>query len=103
MSFLVKHPLRQQVSSLMKKFSTYFGLKLAYLIFVSVEQLATTIQAKDVNAQICLESGLAAKNFLSRHRTNDYINILFESPVADSENIIDKPLLPRQKSSQKDR
>ena len=29
--------------SLMKRFSTYFGLKLAYLIFVSVEQLATTL------------------------------------------------------------
>ena len=83
--------------SLMKKFRTYFGLKLAYLIFVSVEQLATTLQAKDVNAQICLESGLAAKNFLSRHRTDDYFNILFKSAVADSENITDKPVLPRQK------
>ena len=49
--------------SLMKKFRTYFGLKLAYLIFVSVEQLATTLQAKNVTAQICLESGLAAKTF----------------------------------------
>ena len=84
----------------MKRFSTYFGLKLAYLIFVSVEQLATTLQAKDVNTQICLESGPAAKNFLSRHRTDDYFNILFKSAVADSENITDKPILPRQKRVQ---
>lgn len=81
----------------MKKIGTYFGLKIAYLMFVSVEQLATTIQAKNVNAQICLESVLATKNFLSRHRTDDYFNMLFRSAVTESENVTDKPILPRKR------
>ena len=50
--------------TLMEKFSTFFGLKLAYLVFVATEQLATTLQAKNVNAQICIRAGCAAKNFL---------------------------------------
>lgn len=36
--------------TLMEKFSTYFGLKLSYLAFVATEQLAVTLQAKDINA-----------------------------------------------------
>ena len=47
--------------TLMEKFSTFFGLKLAYLVFVATEQLATTLQAKNVNAQICIRAACAAK------------------------------------------
>ena len=59
----------------MEKFSTFFGLKLAYLVFVATEQLATTLQAKNVNAQICIRAACAAKNFLLRHRTTSNFNL----------------------------
>ena len=49
---------------LMKRFSTYFGLKLAYLIFVSVEQLATTLQAKNVKCTDMLRIWTCSKEFL---------------------------------------
>lgn len=42
--------------SLMEKFSTLFGLKLAYVIVVATEQLATALHAKAVNAQVCSKS-----------------------------------------------
>ena len=41
---------------LMEKFSTYFGLKLSYLAFVATEQLAITLQGKDVNAQVSISA-----------------------------------------------
>ena len=48
--------------TLMEKFSTYFGLKLSYLAFVATEQLAVTLQAKDINAQyVGIGAGNAAK------------------------------------------
>lgn len=50
--------------SLMEKFSTLFGLKLAYFIVVATAHLATTLHAKAVSAQVCVDAVKATKAFL---------------------------------------
>ena len=36
-----------------EQFHTYFGLRLSYMVFVTTEQLPTTLQRKDITAQLC--------------------------------------------------
>ena len=38
-----------------EQFHTYFGLRLSYMVFVITEQLPTTLQRKDITAQLCSE------------------------------------------------
>ena len=47
----------------MEQFQTFFGLKLSYMVFVAVEQLATTLQSKSITADLCCQSGQAAQGF----------------------------------------
>ena len=81
----------------MEKCSTYLGLKLVYSVFVSTEQLTITLQAKNINVQVCIESGHTAKNFLLRHRSSDYFDIFYRSVITESEDLTDTPALPRKK------
>ena len=76
--------------AVLEKFSTFFGLKLAYLVFVATEQLATTLQAKDMNAQVSIK---AAK----RYRNLDSFNTFFQAVVAESDGLTSKPALPHQR------
>lgn len=84
---------------LMEKFSTYFGLKLAHLGFVATEQLATTLQAKDVNAQLCMKAVCATKAFLQRQRDETVFFRFFESVSKESATLTDQPTLPRRKNN----
>ena len=43
--------------ALMERFTTFFGLKLSFLVFSATEQLSRTLQRSDITAQ---ESSLAA-------------------------------------------
>lgn len=36
----------------MEQFQTFFGLKLSYMVFVAVEQLATTLQSRSITADL---------------------------------------------------
>ena len=56
--------------SLMEKFITLFGLKLAYVIVVATAHLATTRHAKAVNAQVCMDAVKATKAFLQGQRND---------------------------------
>ena len=40
----------------MEKFSTFFGLKLGYLVFSVTEHLSCTLQGKDTNIQEAVEA-----------------------------------------------
>ena len=42
----------------MEKFDTFFGLKLAYLVFSSAEQLSINLQAVDITVQEALKQTL---------------------------------------------
>ena len=50
----------------MEKFSTYFGLKLGYLIFSVTEQLSCTLQAKDTTCQEAKEVALVSVSYLKK-------------------------------------
>ena len=56
--------------ALMERFSTYFGLKLAFLVFSATEQASSTLQYKDINAQEAAMAIDAAKTFLGRRRSD---------------------------------
>eukprot|EP00731_Ephydatia_muelleri_P037625 Em0522g5a len=49
--------------ALMGKFSTFFGLKLAHVVFGASEQLSTTLQSKDTTAQDARLAVNLAKRF----------------------------------------
>ena len=83
--------------SLMDKFDMYFGLKLSHIVFVATEQLATTLQAKDVNAQICTGAVNATKSFLPRQRDDSAFTSFFDSVTEESTDITDIPKLPRKR------
>ena len=83
--------------AVLKKFSTFFGFKLAYLVFVATEQLATTLQAKDINAQVSIKVAKATDSFLERYRNLDSFNTFFQAVVAESDGLTSKPALPRQR------
>lgn len=52
------------ILAVMETFSTYFGLKLAHLVFSATEQVSSTLQCKDINAQEALTAISTAKSFL---------------------------------------
>ena len=85
---------------LMEKFSTYFGLKLSYLAFVATEQLAITLQGKDVNAQVSISAVNATKSFLQRQRSTESFDTFYQSAVIESQNqkLTSEPVLSRQNS-----
>ena len=83
--------------SLMDKFDMYFGLKLSHIVFAATEQLATTLQAKDVNAQICTGAVNATKSFLQRQRDDSAFTSFFDSVTEESTDITDIPKLPRKR------
>ena len=58
------------IVALMDKFSTYFGLKVSFMVFSAMEQLSKTLQYRDINAQEVLSSVRMANNFLKRQRSD---------------------------------
>ena len=85
---------------LMEKFSTYFGLKLSYLAFVATEQLAITLQGKDINPQVSTLAVNATKSFLQRQRSTESFKTFYQSAVVESQSqkLTSEPVLSRQSS-----
>ena len=82
---------------LVEKFETYFWLKLSYVAFVATDQLAVTLQAKDVNAHICTGTVNVTQSFLKNQRDDSSLTRFFESVTRDSENLTHgKPTLTRK-------
>ena len=72
--------------ALMEKFSTYFGLKLSFLLFGATEQTSTALQYKDNSVQEALSAVNSSINFLNRQRemmehSSCFINQLFWKPM----------------------
>ena len=81
----------------MEQFHTFFGLKLSYIIFVTTEQLATTLQKKDITAQMCIQGSQAAIQFLQRQRTEADFNFFYDAIVTESKDLTTEPKLPRRR------
>ena len=67
------------------------------MVFVAVEQLATTLQSKSIAANLCCQSGQAATQFLERQRSVESFDNFYESVIADSKDLTNEPKLPRKK------
>ena len=78
-------------------FSTFFGLKLCMVIFAPTEQLSRTLQSKDTTVQEAREAALVTENFLRRQRTDSTFEDFYKALVADSQNLTEEPVLPRQR------
>ena len=61
----------------MEQFSTFFGLKLAHLIFAATEQLSLTLQAKDTNVAEGLQAAEMTKSYLEQQRTEAAFDIFY--------------------------
>lgn len=83
--------------ALMEKFSTYFGLKFAFLLFGATEQASTSLQYKDNNAQEALSIVTAAVHFLKRQRNDAAFHSFYQSVVSEATEFTYDPVLPRQK------
>ena len=83
--------------ALMERFSTYFDLKLAFLVFSGTEQASLTLQYKDINAQEASMATSAARSFLNRQRFDSAFHTFCQSVVNEASNYTQDPTLPRQK------
>ena len=85
------------VLAIMERFTTYFGLKLSFLIFSAMEQLSKTLQYKDINAQEVTTGVNAAKRYLERQRDPLAFKLFYDSVVEEARELTEDPMLPRQK------
>lgn len=82
------------IIALMEKFSTFFGLKLSYLLFGATEQTSTTLQANDISAEGALSSVTAAISFLHCQRNERAFHLFYQSVVLEAKGFTDDPVLP---------
>ena len=61
------------------------------------QQLSCTLQSKDTTIQEAREAALITENFLRRQRTDSAFEEFYKSVVAESQNLTEEPVLPRQR------
>ena len=81
----------------MEKFATFFGLKLAFLVFSATEQLSRTLQSADINAQEATRAASQAVQFLERQRSDASFMLFYHSTTEAAKDLTDAPTLPRQR------
>ena len=77
--------------SQLEKFSTFFSLKLAYLVFGPAEQLSYTLQGKTTNIQEAKQAAKLAVSFFRSQRTNASFKRFYESAVKESQSLTEEP------------
>ena len=60
--------------ALMERYSTFFSLKLSFLVFSCTEQLSCTLQGKDTTIQEAKEAALLTESHLRRRRSDAAYN-----------------------------
>ena len=81
--------------ALMGKFSTFFGLKLAHVVFGASEQLSTTLQSKDTTAQDARLAVNLCKAFYDRQRDASAFQIFYQAVLLEANGKTEPPTLPR--------
>ena len=94
-------PKAAGIMALMEKFSTYFGLKLSFLVFGATEQTSTTLQYKDISAKDALSTVNASISFLNRQRNERAFHLFYQSVVLEAKEFTNDPVLPRPKKMPK--
>ena len=85
------------VLAVMDKFSTYFGLKLCFLIFSMIEELSVTLQSINTTVNDCYYSVDLCIRALERTRTDENFRSFFHSVREEAANKCDPPVLPRRR------
>ena len=85
------------LKALMEKFSTFFGLKLSFMVFSSMEELSKTLQSSDLNAQEASSAAASALKFLQRQRSDDQFITFYHSVILEAKDRTDPPTFPRQR------
>jgi len=73
--------------SKMDNFDTFFGLKLAYLIFSAAEQVSINIQAKDITVQEAVRGAWLLITHLSFMRNEANFNSFYSEVIRESVNL----------------
>lgn len=85
--------------SLMEKCSTFFGLKMAHLVFSASEQLSTTLEAKNTTAQDAYTAVNLANAFYERQRNSSAFQAFYQQVVKDAEGKTEPPTLHRYRKA----
>ena len=89
------------MASKMDEFDTFFGLKLAYLIFSAAEQLSINIQAKDITVQEAVRGAQLLIKHLRSIRNESKFDNFYNELIRDCEGLTAEPTLPRQRKRPK--
>ena len=81
----------------MVKFSTYFGLKLGYIIFSVTEQLSYILKGKDTTCQEAREVALISVSYLKKLHSDEEFKIFYTQVMKSSQELTEKPVLPRKR------
>jgi hypothetical protein len=77
------------------RFQTFFGLKLAHLIFGATEQTSRMLQTKDCSLQEGLQAVEVTQAFVKRQRTDEAFGSFFDNAETASKSLTAEPALPR--------
>ena len=82
----------------LEKFSTYFEIKLSYLIFSGIELLSLTLQGKDTTVQEATDAAELALRYLERQRVDKAFDSFYFQAVEQAKDLTDPPALPRYRN-----
>ena len=83
----------------LEKFSTYFGLRLSFLLFAASEQLSLSLQGKDTSAQEAITAATLCQSYLSGWRSMQKFDEFYASVVSDAKDLTNAPALPRYRKA----
>ena len=85
------------LKTLMMKFATFFGLKLGHLVFSATEQLSSTLQTHDINAQQAISAANATKHHFQTLQSQLTYETFYKGVITNTKDLTDEPILPRNK------
>ena len=82
----------------LEKFGTFFGLRLAHILFGATEEVSLLLQRKDIAIQDALAGVDTAKAYVKRLHSEDEFERFHDATVKLAEQLsINQPVLPRQR------
>ena len=93
--------LAEGIAAQMENFSTYFGFKLAHLLFGASEQLSKTLQSKDTALQDALDAAELAQSYYARICTEEMFDTFYKEVLSSSKDKTSQLCLPRKRKRPK--
>ena len=85
----------------MEKFSTFFGLKLSFLVFAASEQLSLSFQGKDTTVQEVVNALALCRSYLTSLRSSEKFEVFYQSVMKSAKGLTSAPVLPRYRTPPK--